>query len=390
MRITFISNFLNHHQIPLCEAFYSNLGEGFSFVQTKSMSNERKRMGWDVQNEKHPYLKCVDEDKSNYKKYIDLVNESDVVIYGAAPYKFVQQRIKNNKLTFFYTERLFKKGILRMFNPLFAKKVLNQFIIPSFKKNIYVLCASAYASYDFRRLFIFNNRTLKWGYFPEVKKFDLNDLKKIKSHDLIKILWVGRFLKLKHVEDAIKIAYRLKTEGYSFKLDIIGTGLRECYLRKLIIKKNVENVIKIHGAMTSENVRVYMERANIYLFTSDFNEGWGAVLNESMNSGCAVIASHAIGSVPYLIKNGNNGLIYENGNVDDLYKNVKKIINNKKLQEKLSENAYKTMSETWNASIAVERLVQISEKIIKKERCNLFSDGPCSIAEVISNNWFSR
>ena len=33
-----------------------------------------------------------------------------------------------------------------------------------------------------------------------------------------------------------------------------------------------------------------------------------------MNSACAVVANSAIGSVPFLIKNKENGLIYENGN----------------------------------------------------------------------------
>jgi hypothetical protein len=37
--------------------------------------------------------------------------------------------------------------------------------------------------------------------------------------------------------------------------------------------------------MPPEEVRVHMEQSNIYLFTSDFGEGWGAVLNEAMNSG---------------------------------------------------------------------------------------------------------
>ena len=33
-----------------------------------------------------------------------------------------------------------------------------------------------------------------------------------------------------------------------------------------------------------------MEQADIYLFTSDRNEGWGAVANEAMNSACAMVA----------------------------------------------------------------------------------------------------
>ena len=53
-----------------------------------------------------------------------------------------------------------------------------------------------------------------------------------------------------------------------------------------------------------------MERADIYLATSDRQEGWGAVINEAMNSGCAVVADHMMGAVPYLISHEENGMIY--------------------------------------------------------------------------------
>ena len=36
-------------------------------------------------------------------------------------------------------------------------------------------------------------------------------------------------------------------------------------------------------------------------------EGWGAVVNEAMNSGCAVVADHMIGAAPWLIRQGENG-----------------------------------------------------------------------------------
>ena len=42
-------------------------------------------------------------------------------------------------------------------------------------------------------------------------------------------------------------------------------------------------------------------------------DGWGAVANEAMNSACALVAGHMIGAVPYLIRQGENGLIYEDG-----------------------------------------------------------------------------
>ena len=39
-------------------------------------------------------------------------------------------------------------------------------------------------------------------------------------------------------------------------------------------------------------------------------EGWGAVVNEAMSSGCAVVADAEAGSVPYLIENSKDGFIY--------------------------------------------------------------------------------
>ena len=49
--------------------------------------------------------------------------------------------------------------------------------------------------------------------------------------------------------------------------------------------------------------------------TSNQEEGWGVVVNEAMNSGCVVIGSNLAGSVPYLIENGKNGLIYNCGDL---------------------------------------------------------------------------
>ena len=46
-----------------------------------------------------------------------------------------------------------------------------------------------------------------------------------------------------------------------------------------------------------------MEQANIFIISSTHEEGWGAVVNEAMNSGCVVIGSHAAGAVPFLIEN---------------------------------------------------------------------------------------
>ena len=129
--------------------------------------------------------------------------------------------------------------------------------------------------------------------------------------------------------------------------------------------------------MSPEQVREKMEKADIYLFTSDRNEGWGAVLNESMNSACAVVANKEIGSVPYLIKDGENGLIYNRKKRGDIVKKVLKLIEDKDLKTKLQNNAYKTLITTWNAESAADRLLDLID-CINSGKPTKYEEGPCS------------
>ena len=123
-----------------------------------------------------------------------------------------------------------------------------------------------------------------------------------------------------------------------------------------------------------------MEKSQIFLATSDRQEGWGAVVNEAMNSGCAVVANENIGATPYLIKDGENGLIYKNDSVDALYKKVKYLLDNNEKAKELGKNAYKSLKEEWNAKIAAERLLELAEILKNNKKCERFEKGPCSQA----------
>lgn len=217
--------------------------------------------------------------------------------------------MKEGKLTFKYSERIYKEGFKRWQQPL---RVIKNYARGWSKKNHYLLCASAYTYADFSKTFNFHNRAYKWGYFPAVKKYE-NFESIMANKQPASILWVARLIEWKHPDASIRVAERLRNDGYRFKLNLIGSGVMAQEIGQSIRDKGLTDCVEMLGAMKPEQVREHMEKAEIFLFTSDFNEGWGAVLNESMNSGCAVVASHAIGSVPFLIRDGVNGLIYKTG-----------------------------------------------------------------------------
>lgn len=387
MKVVFVSNYLNHHQLPFSMAMTQNPEIEYTFIATKPIGEERLQMGYHDTNCEYDFIVHFYENPDSYNKTLELCNNADVVIIGSAPDYLVKKRIRSRKLLFRYSERQLKKGLefwkypYRYFK--WHKRNPNH-------ANIYMLCASAYASLDYAKFGLFRERCYKWGYFPEVKKYkNINEV--IQNKKKNSLLWAGRFIDCKHPECVVEIARRLKQDGYNFTLNIIGTGYMEEELKKLISDYGLETSVFMLGSMSPEKVRENMENSEIFLFTSDRQEGWGAVLNESMNSGCAVVASSAIGSVPFLLKDGENGFIYQDGNIDDLYNKVKCLLDNPQKAAQFGEQAYKTLCDEWNAENAAERFICLVKEILSgNKNPDLFKEGICSKAQILKDNWYKK
>ena len=141
----------------------------------------------------------------------------------------------------------------------------------------------------------------------------------------------------------------------------------------------MEDCITMLGSQPHEVVLEEMQKADIYLFTSDRNEGWGAVLNEAMSSGCAVVASDAIGSAPFLIENGKNGYMYRDGDINDLLQKVCSLIDNPQKRNQFSDEAIKTIGEEWSIENATNNLIKLIHGLHKNGKTPI-ETGPCSLA----------
>ncbi len=307
MTIVFVSNYYNHHQQPLSEMLYKLTDGNYYFIATSSIDEERLSLGW--KNSWEPFVLCEYLNDNMHQKCQELIDSADVVIYGSAPEELFKRRLSEGKLTFKYSERVYKAPCKWYTLP--ARTVKYYWKWGRFK-NLYLLCASAYAAEDYAKTRSFIGKCYKWGYFPPVYQYDLPELfakKNMKSK--ISLLWVGRFIDWKHPEIPIHIADDLKNCGLNFEINMIGSGELSGQIECLVEEHGLQECVYILGSMSPEEVRIYMEAADIFLMTSDRKEGWGAVLNEAMNSGCAVIANKLIGSVPYLIEHEKNGFIYD-------------------------------------------------------------------------------
>ncbi len=387
MKLTFFSNVMSHHQKPFCEEMYHKLGDDFRFVVMKNIKEERKKLGYSTyEGETIPYLINVSRSKENYDLAKQLATDSDVVIFGSGHPDLLAQRVAQNKLTFLYTERLFKRGRFSLLRPDIRNNLKVRYQMPGKNSNFYMLSASAFTPYDLSLLNCFSEKCYRWGYFPEFLTYEEGALCAKKKHDIPRLLWVGRMIDWKRTIDALKVAKKLQKQGYQFQLDIIGTGVLEDKLKAYTKKNKLENCVTFLGAMPPEKVRNYMEEANIFLFTSTKREGWGAVLNEAMNSGCVCVANSVIGSAPYLVEDGKNGLLYSG--ISDFYQKVKFLLDHPQRWEEMGQQAYETLRLEWNVDVAVNRFLVGAMLLLTKGEIPHVKTGPMSPAPIIKNNWY--
>ena len=370
MKIVFVSNFLNHHQIPICEEFVAKSDE-FYFIATDNGDSQGYQ-----KTEIRDYLIDYSIDKERSEKEI---LSADAVVFGSCPDELVELRMKDNKLSFIYSERIFKKGIWHCLIPKNIKMLRKRFLNHK-NKNLYVLAASAFLPYDLSRLGFSCEKIFKWGYFPYYNLFD-------EEKQPNTILYAGRLLKLKHVETVIETAKHLKEDNIDFKVKIIGEGPEMGHLMSLREKYKLDDCIEFLGSKTHEEVLRIMQKSSIYMFTSDFNEGWGAVLNESMASGCAVVVSSAIGSVPFLITHKENGMVYKYGDNKNAYRVVKELLMDNQKAMELGKKAKVTIC-SYDYKTAAERFLNGVNEFYSYGRITSHNTGVFSSVEVIKNNWF--
>ena len=361
MTFTFVSNYINHHQIPLCDALYERLGRGFAFIQTMPMEAERVEMGWGVAENEIPYVMCLYEDEYECLKRI---MESDVVLFGwTGREDIVMPRLQSGKTTLRVSERLYREGQWKAVSPrgLIAKYREH---IRYRKENVCMLCAGAYAASDFHLIGAYPDKLFKWGYFTKLRTYGDGAFAAMKPKEgPLQIVWAGRFIPLKHPEYAVRLGAALQKNGHAFRIHMLGGGEMEAALKQEIRREGLSESFVFYGYTGPEQVRDVMEKCHIHLFTSNHLEGWGAVVNEGMNSGCVEVVDARVGAAPFLIRHGENGLLYQSGSYDEMEALVFDLFENWEARRAMGRAAYETIRDMWNAEHAAAALLQFSDRL---------------------------
>ena len=209
------------------------------------------------------------------------------------------------------------------------------------KKNIAIFFANYYQNYFFRKInnkdiVITSGEKLKLEYlkitnyvysFADSRFFnkDVINILHVKDVDLnkkLKFLFVARLEINKGIKELLNVAlfYRDK-----ITLTIVGDGAMSEKINSFIKKHKLFSTIKCLGFIDFGEALLKVYRSHDFFIFPSYSEGLPQVILEAMASGCLVMSS-SVGSIPYVIKNNHNGILFKPNNQRSLNSCMKNLI----------------------------------------------------------------
>ncbi len=161
--------------------------------------------------------------------------------------------------------------------------------------------------------------------------------------DKMNLLVARRFVLKNGVHYGIEAAKSLITMGYNkFQLIIVGDGPEKNNLIDLVEKYKLNSYVKFTGAVDHSMVDKYYKASDIILMPStksdDVEEATSLSMLEGMICGKVVIAS-AIGGMKEVIRDGDNGILVEDKNPEQIAGKIVNMMNDDNLYKKISVKA---------------------------------------------------
>ena len=186
------------------------------------------------------------------------------------------------------------------------------------------------------------------------------------------ILYLGTIDHSRGVDRLLKLAEFFKNKDLNVKINIYGkdTFTKKFfffkksyseYLKKIIIKKRIGNIIKVHGFTSQPEDK--LKKTDLLIHPSRNNDPWSRTIIEAMALGVPVI-SH--GQYNKFVKNNETGFLLNEWNLKKYYNLIIKLISTKKKLKYIAKNAQKFAKENFNPKKYQFKLENIYKLLINE------------------------
>lgn len=299
-----------------------------------------------------------------YKKY--LKGEFDLVIdeVNTIPF-FAKFYVKEKNITLIYQLcRII--WFYQMFFPLSLFGYLLEPIYLYLLNDRYVLTESESTKIDLQRYGFKKHKIFVFPIGLEKKSLSKNEFLNQKKERKPIVLYFGSIRSMKRPDQVLKAFEFAKRDIKDLKFWIVGDRNSGSYFQKImnfIRNSQYKKDITYFGKVDKEKKIELMQKSHIICATS-IKEGWGLIVTEANSQGTPAIV-YDVDGLRDSCKNKITGLVSKNNSLEDLAKNIIKLIKDKKLYQKYRYNAW-IDSQNYTCRNSYEVFANAINKISKK------------------------
>ena len=155
-----------------------------------------------------------------------------------------------------------------------------------------------------------------------------------------RVIAVGRYVYQKGFDMLLQAWSKIDKLYPDWQLAIFGDGDRTPYEKQM--KTFGVDAKRCHLNGPTPNIQQEYVNSSIFVFSSRF-EGFGMVLVEAMACGLPVVSFDCPCGPKDIVKDGEDGLLVENGNIDLLASSLSRLMNDETLRQSMSKAGLKNV-----------------------------------------------
>lgn len=137
------------------------------------------------------------------------------------------------------------------------------------------------------------------------------------------VLFLGRVEAEKHIDELLRAVARMDP-ALNVKVEIIGDGEQRQALMRLAEQLGIAHHVHFAGYAPEDYLKEQLTRASVFAMPS-IAELQSIATMEAMASGLPVVGANAM-ALPHLIHDGENGYLYEPGDIDGFAERLTRIL----------------------------------------------------------------
>ena len=192
---------------------------------------------------------------------------------------------------------------------------------------------------------------------------DLHRRTGIPKHPTPLIGYFGRLKKYKSVDHLLRALPMVLKQVPDLRLLIVGEGDDRSRLEEIAKGLGISGAVEFTG-FVSEEKKVELLQTMWFKVTTSSKEGWGLTVLEANACGTPVLASDVPG-LRDAVKNGETGLLYPYGNIEELTRNIVSLTKDQELRDRLTRGALAWASK-FHWDVAAERTIALLQARIAR------------------------